>query len=165
MNYSIEKVTIELILESVYMMAANFGWSEEDLNTQFDNYGSIPYGIITCRENGVLIGTVWLYKKVGALGKKEYNILGVGGVCVHKESRGKGIAKRMLEIALERQENREFDFAMLTTDLESVSGLYKKIGFKVLPEGYTYETKVTKKIKDKKIKIKFYYLLFYPYFG
>jgi predicted GNAT family N-acyltransferase len=146
MKYDLENVNKDLLLEATLFLAANFGWSQSELDNEYDIYGSVPFMISTARINKRLVGTVWMYNKKGKLGDKEFKILGIGGVCTHRDYRGKGIGQRLLEQSLNHNSSKEMDFALLTCDLKTNKNFYKKSGFKVLPGGYQFTTKITDEI-------------------
>ncbi|MFW5702927.1 MAG: GNAT family N-acetyltransferase [Candidatus Dojkabacteria bacterium] len=138
-----DPATPDLLIEGMCFLAGHFGWNPEELEKEYDIYGSVPHSICTARVGGHLVGTVWLYEKFGRVGQEHFKVLGIGGVCIHKKYRGQGIAKELLEMGLASELAKSSDFALLTTELDETGGLYEKVGFVELKGGYYYTTNIS----------------------
>jgi predicted N-acetyltransferase YhbS len=88
---------------------------------------------VVLRADGRLVAsTGMLIAEVEVDGGERFDVVGIGGVIVAADHRGQGLARVVLQAALERAATLGPDFALLFCH-ERVSGLYGKLGFHTLP--------------------------------
>jgi GNAT superfamily N-acetyltransferase len=88
---------------------------------------------VVLRADGRLVASVGMLVAAVEVARGErFEVVGVGGVIVVAEHRGRGLARVVLDAALERAATLGPDFALLFCH-ERVSGLYAKLGFRMLP--------------------------------
>jgi predicted acetyltransferase len=142
--------------------------SDKERAEERDKYYAKPCAHILAIENQKLIGKTTLFKRRIDYGDKSIILGGVGGVCVTKEKREKGIATTMLEEAMKELRKQKCDVAFLTTDVDNpyMVLLYAKVGFAVLRKNYTLIGKSGKRyiendsmIAPVKSKSKFNYIM------
>jgi predicted acetyltransferase len=142
--------------------------SEEERAEEKDKYYATPCAHILAIENHKLIGKITLFKRSLDYGDKRIILGGVGGVCVAKEKRERGVATSMLERSIIELKKQNCDVAFLTTDVDKpyMVGLYAKVGFAVLRKNYTFLGKSGKRYTENdgmiapvKSKQKFDYIM------
>lgn len=69
---------------------------------------------------------------------RRFAVVGIGGVIVNARHRGRGLARRIVEAALEHAAGRGADFAILFCH-EDRAGLYERLGFATIPPPVTVE--------------------------
>jgi len=95
-----------------------------------------------------IVGTLRLFKREIIFSGKKILLGGLGGTCVTKSSRRKGVANKMLKKGLEILKQEECDLACLNVDLKKQAyKLYENVGFKLMKRKISFE--------NSKGKIKF----------
>jgi GNAT superfamily N-acetyltransferase len=79
----------------------------------------------------------WVPAEVEVAGAR-FPVLGVGGVIVNADYRGRGLARRAVEAVLERSAGGGLDLAMLFC-LDDRAGLYRRLGFAEIDSPVTIE--------------------------
>ncbi|HEY5318793.1 MAG TPA: GNAT family N-acetyltransferase [Solirubrobacteraceae bacterium] len=88
--------------------------------------------------DGRLIASTGMLVVEAEVGDQRIPIVGLGGVIVNSEHRGRGLARRVVRAALERGRAMGPSFALLFC-LPSRAGLYERLGFETLPPPVTVE--------------------------
>lgn len=65
-------------------------------------------------------------------------LVGISGVCTHRDYRGQGIATRVCQQAMPFLAEAKCDVVFLSTSLMARK-LYENLGFRPLPQGFTWE--------------------------
>jgi predicted acetyltransferase len=112
------------------------GWSEDDLLTQDDRYGTKPQGYVVGYENNKIIGVVNLLKRTINFKNKNITLGGFGGVCVDLKHRRQGVALNLLTKGIEELKKMNCDIAFLCTNIPKLGPLYSKVGFVPLNKNY-----------------------------
>jgi len=92
---------------------------------------------LAVKENQV-IGVVVILKRIIPYQGKQIILGGIGGVCINEKFRRKGIAKKLLKIAVGKLKEEKCDIAYLCTDTENLVVLYEPFCFNKLKKQYTY---------------------------
>jgi GNAT superfamily N-acetyltransferase len=79
----------------------------------------------------------WLHVEVEVAGAR-FPVLGIGGVIVNADYRGRGLARQAVEAALERGATDGLGLAMLFC-LDDRAGLYRKLGFEEIEAPVTVD--------------------------
>lgn len=66
-----------------------------------ENFYAKPFASMAAHEKGKLIGTLQLFKRRILFDSKKISLGGIGGVCVKKERRRRGVATKMIKTAME----------------------------------------------------------------
>lgn len=91
------------------------------------------FGRIFVHQNKKIIAGTGLFKRYVNFDGKRILLGGLGGVCVLKKYRRRGIATKLVRYGLNILQKKGCDVATLSVDLEKqIYGLYKKNGFKFI---------------------------------
>lgn len=105
-----------------------------------ENFIAAPFGRIFALYRGVIVGMLSLYLREVKFDGKSILVGGLGGVCVTKPERSKGVATEMLYEGLAILKEMGCDVACLNVDLEKkLYGLYEKVGFVMMKRNISYE--------------------------
>lgn len=112
---------------------------QEEHDDQFCSQGDYYKFVLALEDNNV-IGSVTILKRRIIFKSKKIKLGGLGGVCTHPDKRRRGIASRLLKVALSEMKKAGCDIAYLCADTSSLSKLrmYGEIGFVPLNHQYTY---------------------------
>lgn len=88
-----------------------------------------------------LISCLEIYEIETKWKDKLITIGGIGSVMTDSAYRNKGLAKNLLQKALEIMREEKYDFSLLQTDVEKATHLYGSIGFIPMNKEYTFATK------------------------
>ncbi len=90
--------------------------------------------------NDELVGYAGIHHANIVFEDKKVKLGGFGGVCTRSDMRGKGIATRVINSAMEYLKQRGDDVAFLGVDLSKhTQQLYEKAGFVLLPRKFSWE--------------------------
>jgi predicted N-acetyltransferase YhbS len=105
------------------------GDEEDPFDGARSNFVFQPKEVRVALQDGdrVVAAAGWLHVEVEVAGTR-FPVLGVGGVIVNADHRGRGLARRVVEEVLERADKDGADFALLFC-LDDRAGLYRKLGF------------------------------------
>jgi len=121
----------------LYFQFRYIGWTSQDMITQDDRYGSLPFGYVLGYIGTNLVGVINLLKRTIIYHKKQLLLGGFGGVCTHKEYQRQGIATTLLRSGMDCLKKEMCDVAFLCTDLDTLAPLYEQVGFAPLRRPYT----------------------------
>lgn len=79
-------------------------------------------------EDGTLVASTGLVLADAQVGEERFPVVGVGGVIVRAPFRGRGLAREIVEAAVERARNLGPPFAVLFCRPDR-AGLYRRLGF------------------------------------
>jgi len=115
-----------------------------------DQYFDDPYAYLLAIDRRSMIGVVLLYKKNIEHAGKKIILGGIGGVCVKKKKRKKGVASALLEKAMQDLKRKGCDMTYLCADVKNpeMVRLYGKVGFVTLDKPYTYLGKSGKRYTE-----------------
>jgi ribosomal protein S18 acetylase RimI-like enzyme len=127
------------------------GVSKKEIKENKDKYWCSPFLSILAIEKGKVIGKLKLYRKDIAYCGKKIILGAIGGVCVTKKKRNKGIASSLLKEGIKEFKKRKFEVGYLCTDIKNHARirLYSKFGFVILNKPYTYLSKSGKRYTEK----------------
>lgn len=94
------------------------------------------------------VGYIRLFKRPIVYNDKHILMGGIGGVCTSPDYQRRGIATKLLHVAMKELKKEQCDIAYLCTDIDTLAGLYGQVGFVVLPRAYTFTGKSGKKYTD-----------------
>jgi predicted GNAT family N-acyltransferase len=87
-----------------------------------------------------IIGHLRLFRRNTDFDAKSFVLGGVGGVCVAKHKRRKGVATKMIKRGLKILKQEKCDVACLNADLsKSAYKVYEKIGFQLMSRAISFE--------------------------
>lgn len=100
--------------------------------------------------DGRLVASTGLVTADIQVGDQRFPVVGIGGVIVRADSRGRGLARAIVEAALAKAGSLGPDFAVLFCH-EDRAGLYRRLGFAEVsdevvvkqPGGYAHMTQLT----------------------
>ena len=117
----------------------NWGESihEGDTTAQFF---ATPDSLVELFVDDVLVSGMQFFFRKLEFNEKQYRFFGIGGVVTHVEYRHRGFATQVLNKAIERF-HKDFDFAMLCTDVDRLGTLYGRVGFVSLDRPYYFVDK------------------------
>jgi predicted acetyltransferase len=94
------------------------------------------------QQNDNIIGQVGLFRRNVKHDGKEVVLGGIGGVCVTRKMRRKGIATKMVKQALRILEQKKCDVACLNADVaRNAHKFYETIGFTMMNRKVSFEDK------------------------
>ncbi len=131
-----------------------FSWmsdTEENKQDAEDRYvNNEKFLHIIAVENGRVIGKIGLVKRNITHENDSIILGGIGGVCTIPDKRNQGVASTLLKIAIEELTKTGCDIAYLCTDVDdkNATGLYEKVGFRILGKPHTYFGKSGKLYTD-----------------
>ena len=120
----------------LYFQFRFMGFSEKDLITQDDQYGSLPFAFVVAQKNNKIIGVINLLKREVDFQGAKIKLGGIGGVCVHQDYRRQKIASKMLDKGMAYLKNQGLDVVILCTDTSKLGKLYSSVGFRLLKKEY-----------------------------
>lgn len=83
---------------------------------------------VVLRDDGRLVASAGLTEAEVEVAGERFAVAGLGGVIVNADRRGQGLAKRIVEVALNRAEATGLPFVILFCHSDRV-GLYERLGF------------------------------------
>lgn len=86
---------------------------------------------VVLAQDGRLIASAGLTRAEVTAGEERFGVCGLGGVIVNAERRGEGLARSVVELALERAAAMGPRFALLFCHANR-AGLYERLGFTVV---------------------------------
>lgn len=105
-----------------------------------ENFYAIPFAYLLADVNNQIISRVALFKREIVFAGKHITLGGIGGVCVTKLHRHRGVASSMIKRALVELKREKCDIACLNVDLEKkIYGVYEKLGFKMMDREISFE--------------------------
>lgn len=105
-----------------------------------EDFIAVPFGYITAKREGKLIGKIDLFKTNLLFAGKNMLIGGLGGVCVAESERRKGIASKMCALGLTVLQKEGCDVASLNADLDKQAyKVYQKLGFNFVNRKASFE--------------------------
>lgn len=114
-------------------------WDFENLDHEeiYCSNGDIFEWILAYKHDE-LVGKAVIFKRKIIFDSEKILLGGVGGVKVRDSERKKGVASRMMDIAMEELKKEGCDIAFLGTNLKSIVlvNFYKKYGFNILGKEY-----------------------------
>jgi ribosomal protein S18 acetylase RimI-like enzyme len=133
-NYKISTPTeglsrkqMDEIIDFLFVQLEQYGDKKPDIRKAIEyamQINSSPGGyVLTCRDDETLMGAV-VVNKTGMSGYIPENILVY--IAVHKDTRGKGVGKSLMELALKCAEG---DMALHVEPENPAKFLYEKLGF------------------------------------
>jgi predicted N-acetyltransferase YhbS len=93
---------------------------------------------VALADNGRLVASTGLTRADVEVSGERFEVVGIGGVIVVAARRGQGLARAVLEHALERARAMGPPFALLFCHADR-AGLYKRLGFSVIEAPVTVE--------------------------
>ncbi|MDO8444209.1 MAG: GNAT family N-acetyltransferase [bacterium] len=112
-----------------------------DLNEHRNKYFLEPKYNLIILDGEKLISCLEIYEIETKWKDKTITIGGIGSVMTDSLYRNKGLAKDLLQKALEIMGKEKYDFSLLQTDVEKATHLYGSIGFIPMKKEYTFITK------------------------
>ena len=112
---------------------AMFVANDDDNNT--DNYDDINDGVVAFMEVGMLPSPIPIIKEWEGNRVETYtDVPYIGNLIVSPGSRRKGIANKLIRVALKVTEKWNYDYLYLAVDIDNISALnlYSKVGFEVI---------------------------------
>ncbi|UZE94139.1 MAG: GNAT family N-acetyltransferase [Candidatus Pacearchaeota archaeon] len=124
---------------------------KKEVKENKDKYCSKGYAHILALENSSVISTVELFRRVIRYKGKKIILGGIGGLCTVKKKRGKGIASYLMKKSMEDLRKQKCEVAFLCTNIKDpkLGGLYKKFGFVIMKQPYTFLGKSGKRYTEK----------------
>ncbi len=116
-------------------------WSERDIAKYHEKYYSKPKAYVVAYEGDQMVGCINLLERSITFDGEDVLLAGIGGVCVHFDFRGRGIAKEMLRKGFEQFKIWNCDIAYLCTDPERLGKMYASVGFIALNRKYKFTGK------------------------
>jgi|GEM_PF-1162852 len=93
-------------------------------------FGAVELGVFLLFDEDIIVGCVYVYKRLTEYDGQEYYIGGLGGLAVMPEYQGKGYARQLSEKALKMCYDIGVDVACLFMNKEeSISQFYEKLGY------------------------------------
>ncbi|MBI4157623.1 GNAT family N-acetyltransferase [Candidatus Woesebacteria bacterium] len=122
-------------------------FSDVDLREIAEDFIAESFGRLFTDDNNKIVGMLSLFKRNIEFEGENILLGGMGGVCVTKAFRGKGIATEMLKKGIEILKKEGVEIACLNVDRKKgVYGLYEKLGFRFIGRDISFED-VNGKIK------------------
>ncbi|HWB88320.1 MAG TPA: GNAT family N-acetyltransferase [Acidimicrobiia bacterium] len=90
------------------------------------------WGILVTYENGEVVSYTGIVSVEGTADGEPVRIGGLGGIATHPGHRGRGLAGRSIDIAIEHLADQEADFALLVCRDELVD-YYGSLGWRLFP--------------------------------
>lgn len=101
---------------------------------------AVGFAVLIALIDNKVVGQAELFKRNIEFDGKNIVVGGIGGVCVQKNLRKKGIASKLILRGLEILKDKKCNVACLNTDLsKTVYKLYGKIGFKLMKRKISFE--------------------------
>lgn len=94
------------------------------------------------------VGYIRLFRRNINLKGRKVVLGGIGGVCTDPQEQRKGIATKMLQVAVKKLKKANCDIAYLCTNIPKLENLYGQVGFVPLSRPYTFVGKSGKKHID-----------------
>lgn len=127
----------QTIQQAVYNFQLRFmGFTAEELESQDDRYGSVPFGYVTGYNESEMVGVINLMKRNITFSERTINVGGIGGVCTHRDFRRQGIASELLVEGMKILKDERCDIAFLNADIKRHLSLYGTVGFVPLHRAY-----------------------------
>ena len=104
---------------------------EEDFFTE-------PLSRVLCYDQQELVGCAGTHVREVIYEAKVINLGGISGVCTHRDFRGRGVATRVCQRAIQFLSEMGCDVVFLSTS-PMARRLYEKVGFRPLAQGFTWE--------------------------
>lgn len=101
-------------------------------------YGPKDLHVALEDEAGRLVAATGIVVAEVEVGEQRFPVVGLGGVIVNQDHRGRGLGRRVVEAALRKAETLGPAFALLFCDQNRV-GLYRKLGFAEVGEEVVVE--------------------------
>lgn len=119
------------------------GASPQEVKDSKDTYYSDPVEYVLAFNGKGLTGIQLVFLRKVGFENRTILIGGLGGLCIKKEFRGKGVAKKLLQIAIDEMKKLSCDVSMLFTNVHDPRylKLYGLFGFKVLGREYSFISK------------------------
>ncbi len=116
-----------------------------------DKYCSKGYAHILALENDSVISTQELFKRSIKYKGKKIILGGLGGLCTIKKRRKRGIATVLLKKGMEDLRKEKCEVAFLCTNIKDpkLVRLYKRFGFVIMKQPYTFIGKSGKRYIEK----------------
>jgi len=108
--------------------------ANDDDNT-IDNYDDINDGVVAFMEVGMLPSPIPIIKEWEGNRIETYtDVPYIGNLIVSPGSRRRGIANKLIRVALKVTEKWNYDYLYLAVDIDNISALnlYSKVGFEVI---------------------------------
>lgn len=127
------------VVELGELSAADRAQLEGDETDPFDGAGSpVQFRAkerhVALRDTGgSLIASAGLTRSEAEVGGTRFEVVGIGGVIVNAAHRGQGLARTVVEAAVDRARAEGPDFAILFCHADRV-GLYLRLGFRPITE-------------------------------
>ena len=114
-----------------------------------ENFIAKPFARLIAYDSEQAVGTLQLYKRENEFSGTTFSLGGIGGVCVAKHFRRRGIGKQLVEQAMMKLREQECDVVCLNTEPdESAFRLYEKIGFKLMEREVSFENSRGNIVRD-----------------
>lgn len=118
-----------------------FGIEEAILLNQDEGhlFGAVEIGACVAFEEEKVVGIAYVYKRLTDYDGEDFYIGGIGGLAIAPEYRGKGYARKLVEVGLQKSYEIGVDVACLFTKrTETVHKLYEKFGYAYLNRDVYY---------------------------
>ena len=135
------KKDVEKLLDESFGISS--GADPQRVLNSKDTHYSNPVEYILVFNKTELVGIQMLFLRKVIFENQNILIGGLGGLCVKKEFREKGIAKQLLAIAMSEMQKLSCDVSILFTNIKNPRylKLYGAYGFKVLNREYSFMSK------------------------
>jgi len=129
---------VEKILDENFGLKA--GRDQRVLEENKNIYFSHPERYILCFDNKNIVGVQNIFLRETEFRGQKILIGGLGGLCVDKKYRGRGIAKELLQKATEELKKMNCDIGMLFTEVDNprFKKLYGQFRYVILGREYSY---------------------------
>ncbi len=111
-------------------------FTAEELQSQEDRYGSLPFGYVIGYNESEMVGVINLLKRSIVFNGRPIVVGGFGGVCTHHNFRRQGIASELLVEGMKILKDERCDIAFLNADIKRHLSLYSPVGFVPLHRAY-----------------------------
>jgi len=141
MNLKIE-VTIKLSggkLETLNKFSDE-NWDEHEVSLEEEraNFFDNDKFAVIAKIDGNMVGYLFVHERNLIFNRIPIKLAGIGGVVVHRKFRHKGIATAILTTTIKLLKKEKFDIALLSTDINKLGELYKRVGFVPLGKPYSF---------------------------
>lgn len=136
-------------LQKTFQKFADNNWGEQNESDDeeekfFDEPGAIVVGYL----NREVVGLLNLHMRNIEYQKKLIKLCGIGGVVTRIDHRRLGIGTQLLKQALTYARSKDFDIAMLCTDINRLGKFYTPVGFVPLKRKYYFIGKSGKEYSE-----------------